>query len=68
MVTWLEAPVAVTGLALEPQTMLVTTVTFYSGGSSSQRWLLLHTVLALSYEDVRAELVPVPALWRVVSP
>lgn len=49
-----------TGLGLGPQAMLVTTVTVYFGGSSSQRWLLFHTLLALSYKDVSAELVPCP--------
>lgn len=50
----------VTEPALGPQAMLFTTVTFYFWGSSSQRWLSLHTLLALSYEGVSAELVPCP--------
>lgn len=59
VVTWLEAQVAVTGPALGPQAMLVTT-SHFTLGESSQRWLLLHTLRAPSYRDVSAELVPCP--------
>lgn len=58
VVTWPESQMTVTGLVLGPQAVLISTVTFYFGESSSQRWLLLHTLLAPSYRDVSAELVP----------
>lgn len=68
MVSWLDAQVVVTGLALGPQVMLTTTATFYFGDPSSPRWLGLHSLLVPSIKDVSAEHIHCPPSWEPSVP